>query len=485
MRVSGVVLALMVLLSFGGCVINMNLTRKHTSQAAGPEWFATGCTPESKPAYDCDAVMETKWAVVSFKTFSFVEPDVSTGSQPGVPVALLGWFYFIGLAVWFAAIGRPSHERRFWHLVPTMTVIAGCASSAFFAYILLARIDIKCFWCMVSHGINFLLLVGTLAVWPRRPAALPAAPEVETEHEPPEMHVPSMSPSHPGGRLVFVTGLCALGLMYAAYNRALGDRHRHEAEVYRSQLEEIAEDTTTLLAQFQAQKPVAIELREDDPRRGEGEALLQMVVFSDFGCPACRQLARDIDKKINPTFDNLLRIIWKHYPMCRQCNPHIRRTLHPKSCQAAYAAEAARLQGGNDAFWKAHDYLFAHPKLFKKEKIDWRKVAEELELDPQRFCADMQSAAVKQRIGEDVEQAHAFKLRATPTVFLGGRRIRRYMFSNAPFVEQVKKSFLKNRQATLRRTEQQRPKKRRPQPATQPASAAGARLGNRNSPGAP
>ena len=483
MKVSGVVLALMVLLSFGGCVINMNLTRKHTSKAVGPEWFATGCTPESKPAYDCDAVIQTKWAVFSLKTFSFVEPDESTGAQPGVPVALMGWFYFIGLAVWFTAIGRPSHERRFWHLVPTVTVIAGCASSAFFAYLLLARMDVKCFWCMVSHGINFLLLVGTLAVWPRRPAALPAACEVETEQEPPDIQVPPTSPCHPhpGWRLVFVTGLCTLCFMYAAYSRALGDRHRYEAEVYRAQLEEIAEDTTTLLAQFQAQEPVKIKLRKDDPRRGEGEALLQMVVFSDFRCPACRQLAGDIEEKINPAFDNLLRVVWKHYPMCQECNPYLRRTLHPKSCEAAYAAEAARLQGGNDAFWKAHDFLFAQTKLFKSKEIDWGKVAEELELDPERFCADMRSAAVKQRVVEDVEQGYAFKLRATPSIFLSGRPIRRYMFGNAPFVEQVKQSFLKNRQAALRRAGPQRPKAPKRRPATQPASPAG----NRRPPGAP
>ena len=466
------ILTLLVLLTLAGAVINANLAAKHTAKGVTPPWFQEICAPEDDPTYNCDAVLETKWAVFSFHEMSFSEPDPQTGAQEGPPVALLGWYYFSALAVWFLAVGRPSFHRRWLHLLLTLTVVAGVCVSVFFSYVLFYRMEIKCTWCLIAHGINVLVLVGVLLLWPRKPA--PAVADLRaTSGEgkpgsptaapafcaccggPADSESAGSPPAHPRWRLLLVTGALALAAIYAEYLLAVKSKYQYEAAVYktvseqvRRELEEIHNDALTQMAQFQAAEAVKIDIRPDDPMIGDkDEIMIKLVLFSDFQCPSCGKLAEGLEERINPDFDHLLRIIWKHLPWSTDCNPYAGRDMHPRACEAARAAEAARLQGGNEVFWKAHDLLFASRK--KLSTLDYRKFAEELGLDSDRFLQDMDSDAVKDRITEDIEQARKLGLKATPSIFLGGKKIRTYTLYNKQFMDEVKKSALKARKAKL------------------------------------
>jgi protein-disulfide isomerase len=165
---------------------------------------------------------------------------------------------------------------------------------------------------------------------------------------------------------------------------------------------------------------------------------LEMVVFSDFECPVCRKFTERLEKELIPFLDHRVALTWKHYPIDQACNPHAVRTLHEHACTAAFAAEAARMQGGNEAFWKAHDKLFADQRRIGE--INFEVFAAELGLDPQRFVADMQSEAVKQRIREDAELAHKLQVTGTPAVYIMGRRVRNFLFESKAFLEDLKRS---------------------------------------------
>jgi len=473
----------LLVLAVAGAFINCHLTAKHIAKGTSPSWFQDVCAPEDKPTYDCDAVLETKWAVFSFRNLGFSEPDPETGAQQGTPVALLGWYYFSVLAVWFVAVGRPSYDRRWLHWLLMLGVAAGVSVSIFFCYILFFSMEIKCTWCLVSHGINFLTLVGVVLLRPRKPTLLPAADSATPDTGDPTAakaeaarSAPSVAP-HPSFRLFAVTGALALAVMYADYLLALKLKYQHEAGVYKvvseqaqNELEEIHNDALTQMAQFQATESVKIDIRPDDPSIGDkNEIMTKLVLFSDFQCPSCAKLADALKNRINPDCDYVLRIIWKHLPWSTDCNPFAARNMHPRSCEAAEAAEAARLQGGNDAFWKAHDLLFASRK--KLARMDYREFAEQLGLDPDRFIQDMKSDVVKDRIAEDIEQARKLKLRATPTIFLGGKKVRSYTLYNKQFMDEVKKSVLRARKARDRKAAAQ-PKVKRPE-APRPTATPG------------
>lgn len=488
------VLVIAIVLALAGVWVGMHLTALHVPGAESSKLFDQVCAPDDNPTYNCKEVVKSRWAVFSIPTLSFVDPDPETGRQTyGTPVALFGWFYFSALLVWYILVGVVDYDRRIWHTLLLVVVACSCAVSVFFIYILFARMDVRCNWCLVSHATNFSLLVCTILLRPRRPreTGAPAAGSSSATtaggYGPDDL---SFEP-HPQPRLILATIGCIAAVLFGeltiiqreGYKVRLA-QNQVETAAYKQEIDRIREDTETQLAWFQAQEAVEIPHRKDDPKRGEGPLLLPIVIFSDFECPHCGHFADDLAKKIVPAFDNLVRIYWKHYPLCNECNPNVKVAVHPYACTAAYASEAARIQGGNDGFWKAHDALFAQQK--KLGTMDWRAFASELGFDPDRFVEDMASDAVKKRVEEDVELGKSIGVTGTPAIYLWGRKIQRYMLSNAPFVEEVKKSFLKIRSARLK-AQELRAKQRREQghEAVEEEDSSDATPDNPDPPGAP
>lgn len=169
-------------------------------------------------------------------------------------------------------------------------------------------------------------------------------------------------------------------------------------------------------AEFEKAPRRDISLGAEDPRRGDPDAGLELVLFSDFQCPACRRFARAIARVAEGHPE--LAVVFKHYPLSKQCNAGLRVDLHPLSCDAAYAAEAARRQG---KFWEYHDALFASDKPLEADVL--RQLAEEIGLDMVRFEADVADPATKARIAGDVALGRKLKLAGTPTAFLNDKAI--------------------------------------------------------------
>ena len=111
----------------------------------------------------------------------------------------------------------------------------------------------------------------------------------------------------------------------------------------------------------------------------------------------------------------------RHYPLCSLCNEQVKDTIHPNACRAAYAAEAARLQGGRRAFERMHELLFANRKRLG-DKV-YRDLAVQVGLDPVLFLRRMEDPVVRQAVHEDIELARQLGVDGTPTMFLDGRRI--------------------------------------------------------------
>lgn len=486
MRLSSVLVGFMVLLALAGGLINMQLARMHVREAPTEGMFADVCAPQAMAGFDCKKVVKSKWSVLPPN-----EADPVTGEQAGVPVAMLGWWYFTGVGLWYLLVGRCDYQRRGWHLLLLLAVVAGCLVSLFYLYILyFTPMPAKCLWCIISHGINFAVLIGTLVLLPRRPRAAPAAAPLvgggvivdaqaagapgQGGLAPAPASAPApvvapvvVEPAHPTGRLVaaavvavIAMSWCEFKMLQAEARGVMAATQKRLASACKMVVDDFYRDDEALWKRFESQTPVEVALRPDDPARGTGKMLLPMVVFSDFQCPACRDFADKLEKVINPDFDHLLHVYWKNLPLNTDCNSNALRTLHPQACEAAYAAEAARVLGGNDAFWKAHDRLFADQ--VKLPQFDYRALAGELDLDPDRFVETMHSDAVKERIHEDVEQARELEVRATPSIFLWGRRVDRNMLANPTFVKRIAERFQQVRQQQLakQKWEQMSPKER-------------------------
>jgi len=185
-------------------------------------------------------------------------------------------------------------------------------------------------------------------------------------------------------------------------------------------------DPANLLAMWQKETPCEIVVAPDAPRRLHTKAeapTLEVVAFSDLECPSCKRFAQFVETKVQPLFDGRLAVVFKHHPLDKTCNERIGSTVHPHACAAARMAEAARALGGNEAFWKTHDFLFEHQADLEKGRVPPERLAEALKLDPAAFMSAMESAEVTDRIQSDIEQAKTCNVASTPALYVGGRLV--------------------------------------------------------------
>ena len=172
-----------------------------------------------------------------------------------------------------------------------------------------------------------------------------------------------------------------------------------------------------ILAKYETSTEQDIPIGPDDPVLGSPSAELQLVVFSDFQCPACDRYAGELHAMVDQYADKL-QVVYKHFPLSETCNPTMKINLHSRACEAAYAAEAARKQG---KFWPFHDKLFAAD--LRLVATTFSSLARDSGLDLDRFNADRVEESTKAKVQADIELANRLKIKSTPTLFLNRRPV--------------------------------------------------------------
>ena len=152
---------------------------------------------------------------------------------------------------------------------------------------------------------------------------------------------------------------------------------------------------------------LAVEVSLDhDHVRGRADARVTVVEYGDFECPYCGR-AEPMVRELLREFGDV-RYVWRHLPL---------NDVHAHAQLAAEAAEAAAAQG---KFWPMHDLLLANQAALTAS--DLVRYAERLNLDVERFSADLRTHAGAPRIAEDVDSADLSGVSGTPTFFINGRR---------------------------------------------------------------
>jgi protein-disulfide isomerase len=140
---------------------------------------------------------------------------------------------------------------------------------------------------------------------------------------------------------------------------------------------------------------------------GSREAKVQLVVFSDFQCQFCQQLA-PVVKRLRADFPQEVLIAFRYFPL----------EAHPRAFPAAVAAECAGEQG---RFWEYHDQLFAeHGDLSDARLL---ALAGELGLDQERFAQCLRAEKSNRQVADSRDDAIKSGLEGVPVIFLNGRRI--------------------------------------------------------------
>ncbi|MFL5359242.1 DsbA family protein [Archangium sp.] len=141
------------------------------------------------------------------------------------------------------------------------------------------------------------------------------------------------------------------------------------------------------------------------PMRGNADALVTLVEFSDYQCPFCSRANATVDQ-LQKDYGNKLRVVMKENPL----------PFHPRAKPAALAALAAGEQG---KYWEFHDKLFANNKAL--EDADLEKYANEIGLNISRWKADMADLKLASVIDRDQALAGKLGANGTPAFFINGR----------------------------------------------------------------
>ncbi|HVG45908.1 MAG TPA: DsbA family protein [Longimicrobium sp.] len=142
-------------------------------------------------------------------------------------------------------------------------------------------------------------------------------------------------------------------------------------------------------------------------RWGPGPAPVDIVVFSDYQCPACRKLAEGLDS-IRAEFPAQVAVVNRHYPLAS----------HPFALPAARASECAARQGRFEAM---HGALFASQPMIGIDP--WSKMAQAARLpDLPAFERCMAETGPIATVARDTVAGHRLRVTGTPTFLINNQR---------------------------------------------------------------
>lgn len=369
--------------------------------------------------HTCQQTFQSRWATLKF------------GSEPNVyriPIAAFGVVCFGSLLLWFVTIGRPLPQHRWRHLVPVILTGASVCVAAYLLVITFTRMAAPCPLCLTGHTVTGLLFIGTVLSWPR--AKRWGSAQLEHRHNPRSQDAPSgphgsigTAMPLPGSdswrwpiTVVVLIAVFVTAELFGGATVIVSNLSNYYEKAYRK----IAEDPAYMLWAFERETPVEWSVRPDDSIRGSKSAPFVAITYADFQCPHCRDLAETLDE-VHRRFPDRIAVVFRHYPLDRTCNPLVDTYQHAFSCQAARATEAARRLGGDEAFWKMHDAIFAHQG--ELDSRPYAKLARQTGLDVERFLQTMEEPGIVNRIQTHLDIAEKLKIKQTPRVFLNGRSL--------------------------------------------------------------
>jgi protein-disulfide isomerase len=163
------------------------------------------------------------------------------------------------------------------------------------------------------------------------------------------------------------------------------------------------------------------------PVRGDVNAPVTIVEFSDFHCPYCRAVQPTL-LQVLAKYPGKVRLVYKHFPL---------DSLHPQARRAAEASWCANEQG---RFWEFHDRVYAAGADASDAALT--RFVSEASLDKAAFETCLGSGRAEAPIQRDVEQGSEHGLSGTPGFFVNGR----FLSGNQPLsaFEQVIDEELKD-----------------------------------------
>jgi protein-disulfide isomerase len=147
----------------------------------------------------------------------------------------------------------------------------------------------------------------------------------------------------------------------------------------------------------------------NDPRRGDADAVVTIVEFSDFQCPHCKTFHEQIFPALQRLYGDDVRWIFvnRFFP-----------GGHPFAEEAAIGGECAARQG---KFWEYADYVFANQEGLGDGIV--RNAASEVGLDEGTYAQCLSGRETASEVAADQAEAARIGVDGTPYFLVNGQEL--------------------------------------------------------------
>lgn len=214
---------------------------------------------------------------------------------------------------------------------------------------------------------------------------------------------------------IVIAGALIAGAVYLNPQRSVG------APVSQDQV--AAENTAGL----EKMAPIS----SSDHIRGNADAQVMIVEYSDMECPFCKRFHATM-QQVMDEYGNDGRVAWayRHFPL---------DAIHSNARPEAVAVECANELGGNDAFWRFMDRFFELTPSNNQTDIATvlPQIAREIGLNESAFNSCLESGRYDTHIQDDLDNATVTGGNGTPWSIVIAANGKKYPLSGAQSYETV------------------------------------------------
>lgn len=165
-------------------------------------------------------------------------------------------------------------------------------------------------------------------------------------------------------------------------------------------------------ANNQAPAKVDVQVKPDDYIRGDRNAPLTLIEYSDLECPYCKRFHETM-LQLMQDYSGQVRWIYRHFPL----------SFHANAQKEAEAAECAGKLGSTDKYWSYIDKIFARTVSNGTgfALADLPKLARELGLNEASFKSCLDSGEMATKVQADLQAGSSYGVSGTPTTFVNGQ----------------------------------------------------------------
>ena len=150
----------------------------------------------------------------------------------------------------------------------------------------------------------------------------------------------------------------------------------------------------------------------DDHIRGNPNAKITLVEFSDFEWPFCQRFHPTVLRAL-AEYDGDIRWVYKHFPL---------DNIHREARPAAEASECVWEQKGDEGFWEFADAMFENQS--RLGNAFYEEVALEIGVNLSQFQTCVSERKYQDKVEQDYQQGIQGGVAGTPGSFVNGVPVR-------------------------------------------------------------